>query len=159
MIVVADSSSAPEQGYFVEQFIIPLLSLKDAEKETALIAEHCTLNEMRVNATYRYTINLQTERIEFFEENYNYQRDTFCPGKNLTDRYLTYLQSIVNPPAAYGIERFKRYSNKALIARANRLPDFKWDDEGAELRRRGLLSNGSFLYEMRGNTLVVLKDE
>jgi len=53
---------------------------------------------------------------------------------------------------------FKGYSNGALIKRANSLPDFKWDDEGVELRQRSLLSNGAFIYTIRGNSLVILKD-
>src|SRR5277367_682669 len=89
---VADSSSAPEQGYFVEQVIEPLLALNDPEKELRLIEEHCTMNEQRVNATYRYIINLQTKTVHFFEENYDYKTDKFFAGENLTDRYRDYLQ-------------------------------------------------------------------
>ena len=32
MNCVADSSSAPEQGFFVETLLLPLLALNDAEK-------------------------------------------------------------------------------------------------------------------------------
>lgn len=159
MACVADSSSAPEQGYFVEQVLIPLLSFTDAAKETALIAEHCTLNELRANATYRYEIDLQKKQVRFFEEHYYPKQDVFQKGAERTDRYIAYLESIADETARYTKERFKRYSNERLIARANRLPDFKWDDEGVELQRRRLLSNGAFRYEMRGNTLVILKDE
>jgi hypothetical protein len=55
-------------------------------------------------------------------------------------------------------ERFKNYSNRALIARVNSLPDFKWDDEGGELQRRCRVSNGAFDYEIRGNTLVIIRE-
>lgn len=156
---VADSSSAPEQGYMVEQVIIPLLSFNDTEKETALIAEHCTLKELRINATYRYEIDLQAKQVDFYEECYYPKPDVFQKGDDLTHRYIAYLESITGETAKYTKERFKRYTNKRLIARANRLPDFKWDDEGTELQRRSLLSNGKFQYEMQGNTLVILKDE
>jgi hypothetical protein len=159
LIGVADSSSAPEQGYIVESLLLPLLSLDDAEKELALLKEHCTMNDHRVNATYRYEINLQLETIAFYEEMYFYKTDVFRKGENLTRRYIAYLESIANETAKYTKERFKRYSNQALIKRANRLPDFKWDDEGAELVRRSLLSNGAFVYKMQGNTLIILRDE
>jgi hypothetical protein len=33
IICVADSSSAPEQGYIVEQILLPLLSFNDSEQE------------------------------------------------------------------------------------------------------------------------------
>jgi hypothetical protein len=91
---VADSSSAPEQGYFVEQVLQTLLELDDPEKELQLIEEHCTMNEQRVNATYRYIINLQTKAVHFFEENYNYKTDKFFTGENLTNRYRDYLETI-----------------------------------------------------------------
>ncbi|SRR5258708_33481077 len=94
LICVADSSSAPEQGYFVETVLLPLLSLNDAEKELAHLTEHCTMNDRRANATYRYYINLQTKAVHFFEENYDYQKDKFSTGNNLTERYLDYLGKI-----------------------------------------------------------------
>lgn len=51
------------------------------------------------------------------------------------------------------IERkFKHLSDAALVARINRAADFKWDDEGYEVNRRGLN------VEMRHNTLVLVKD-
>ena len=56
-------------------------------------------------------------------------------------------------------ERFKHLSNKQLVARVNQLPDFKWDDEGVELQRRRRLSNGTFDYCMKENTMIILKDE
>jgi hypothetical protein len=87
---VADSSSAPEQGYIVEELLIPLLSFNDAEKELALLKEHCCMDELRVNATYRYAIDLKKKEVCFYEENYNYQKGTFKLGKNLTDRYANY---------------------------------------------------------------------
>lgn len=56
-------------------------------------------------------------------------------------------------------ERFKHLTNAQLVTRVNGLPDFGWDDEGVELQRRHRVSNGSFDYEFRGNTMVILKDE
>jgi hypothetical protein len=93
---VADSSSAPEQGYIVEQLLLPLLALNNSKKEMRLIQEHCTMNELRVNADYRYEIDLTTKTIEFFEERYFYKTDAFRRGENLTDRYSAYLLTIPN---------------------------------------------------------------
>lgn len=56
-------------------------------------------------------------------------------------------------------KRFQHLTNEQLVARINILPDFGWDDEGVELQRRHRVSNGAFDYEMRGNTIVILKDE
>lgn len=56
-------------------------------------------------------------------------------------------------------ERFKHLSNKQLVERLNGLPAFKRDDESMELQRRRKVSNGSFDYEFRGNTMVILKNE
>jgi hypothetical protein len=103
-ICVADSSSAPEQGYFVESVLLPLLSLKDKEKEVALLTEHCTLNELRANAAYRYEIDLQRSEFSFYEEVYNFQFDHFKKGRNLTARVIAYLDKIQNAP----IEKLKR---------------------------------------------------
>lgn len=103
-ICVADSSSAPEQGYFVESVLMPLLSLKDKDKEIALLTEHCTLNELRINASYRYEINLQTSEFSFHEEVYNFQFDNFKKGRNLTGRIIAYLDKIQNAP----IKKLKR---------------------------------------------------
>ena len=151
---VAESSSTPEQGYIVEQLLIPLLSFDDAEKELALLREHCTMDELRVNAAYRYLIDLQRKEVLFYAENYFYKTDTFRKGKNLTHRYTEYHTE----SEAHAKEEFKHFSNKALIARANSLPDFNWDDEGTELRRRWRVSNGAFDYEIRRNTMIILKD-
>lgn len=90
---VADSSSAPEQGWIVETLIIPLLALNDAEKELALITEWCTMNEQRVNAVYRYIISLSSKTVHFFEENYSYREDKFYLGDNITHRYDAYIAS------------------------------------------------------------------
>jgi len=98
LICVADSSSAPEQGYFVESVLMPLLQLKDKDREVALLTEHCTLNELRVNASYRYEINLQTCEFSFYEEVYNFRFDTFKKGRNLTARVISYLDKIQNAP-------------------------------------------------------------
>jgi hypothetical protein len=55
--------------------------------------------------------------------------------------------------------KFVHLSNEQLISRINQLPDFKWNDEGAEIVRRKEESNGKFDFEMQGNKLVILKDE
>lgn len=94
IICVADSSSAPEQGYIVENLFAPLLLLEDSEKELQLLSEHCTMDERRVNATYRYTIDLTKKEVRMFEEHYNYQTDTFRKGKEITERYDSYLKTI-----------------------------------------------------------------
>ncbi|MDN3584622.1 penicillin-binding protein [Mucilaginibacter flavus] len=98
IICVADSSSAPEQAYIVESLLLPLLALNDTDAELALLGEHCTPNELRVNATYRYEINLQTKVVAFFEERYFYKTDIFRKGENLTQRYTNYLLTIENKP-------------------------------------------------------------
>lgn len=94
IICVADSSSAPEHAYIVENLFLPLLSLEDSEKELLLLAMHCTMDERRVNATYRYTIDLIKKKVRMFEEHYNYQTDTFRKGKEITKRYDNYLMVI-----------------------------------------------------------------
>jgi hypothetical protein len=95
---VADSSSAPEQGYIVASLLLPLLSLNDANAELALLGEHCTMNELRTNASYRYEINLQTNGVAFFTERYFYKTGIFRRGENLTRRYTDYLLTIQNKP-------------------------------------------------------------
>jgi len=154
---VVDSSSAPEQQYIVETLLFPLLALNDVDKELAMLTELCTMHELRANATYRYLINLQTKVVHFFEESYDYKNDKFSIGNDLTHRYLDYIERETDLEKSVK-ERFKNYSNRALVARVNSLPDFKWDDEGVELLRRCRVSNGAFDYEIRRNTLVVLKD-
>ena len=156
---VADSSSAPEQGYFLEQVILPLLSLHDAEAELALIREHCTMAEQRIGAAYRWEIDLDARTIRFYEENYNSAKDTFRKGLDLTGRYLSYLKKIKTDTDRFTKREFKYLSNKELAGRANGLPDCKRDDEAHELRRRSLLANGSFLYRMKGHALIIIKDE
>lgn len=156
---VADSSSAPEQGFIVEHLLLPLLEFKNAEKELALIREHSTMDEQRSNATYRYEIDLPAQKITLYEENYIVAKDTFKKGLDLTGRYISYLKKIENEAGKFTRRKYKHFSNKQLIKRANSLPDFQWDDEGTELIRRSLLSNGAFIYRMKGNTLIILKDE
>jgi hypothetical protein len=90
---VADSSSAPEHGWIVETLFLPLLTFNDAEKELALLTEYCAMNEQRVNADYRYIISLASKTVQFFEENYNYTKDRFFLGENLTYRYHDYIAS------------------------------------------------------------------
>ena len=94
IICVADSSSAPEQGYIVEKLLLPLLSINDSEKELTLLSEHCTMGERRINADYRYIIDLQTKEIRFFEEHYNYKRNSFRKGTDITKRYSDYVKNL-----------------------------------------------------------------
>ena len=96
MSCVAESSSAPEQGYIVESLLLPLLSLNEPDAERSLLNEHCTMNELRSNATYRYEVNLQNKTVAFFDEIYFLKTDTFHKGKDLTHRYAAYLLSIKN---------------------------------------------------------------
>jgi hypothetical protein len=91
---VADSSSAPEQGYIVENLILPLLKLNNAELEKKLLKEHCTMGEQRSNATYRYEINLRTKMVSFYEEYYHSGQDRFIRGENISERYDEYLRLI-----------------------------------------------------------------
>ena len=93
---VADSSSAPEQGCIVQSLLLPLLALDNSKKEMRLIQEHCTMNELRVNADYRYEIDLTTKTVAFFEERYFHKTDVFRRGENLTDRYDAYLLTLPN---------------------------------------------------------------
>jgi len=88
---VADSSSAPEQGCIVENLLQPILLFNDPEKELKLLREHCTMNEQRTNAAYRYEVNLLTKRVSFFEERYDYGKDRFDRGEDITERYDAYL--------------------------------------------------------------------
>ena len=94
IVCVAESSSAPEQGYIVEELFLPLLSLEDSEKELALLKQHCTMNERRANATYRYTIDLTQKSIRMFEEHYNYRKGIFQRGEDVTQRYNNYLNGL-----------------------------------------------------------------
>jgi len=94
IICVADSSSAPEQGYIVEEILMPLLALSNSKRELSLIKKHCTMDERRANASYRYYINLMTKSVTMFEENYNYRTDRFKKGKDLTERYTSYVEKL-----------------------------------------------------------------
>jgi hypothetical protein len=156
---VADSSSAPEQGYIVENLLLPLLACRNPAQEKSLIRAHCTMGEQRSNADYRYEIDLPARKIAFYEENYLPAKDTFKKGLDLTGRYISYLKKIENDAGRYTKQKFKHLSNEQLIRRANSLPDFKGNDEATELVRRSLLANGAFIYERKGNTLRILKDE
>ncbi len=96
LICVADSSSAPEQGYIVERLILPLLALNDPSAELELLNEHCTMDERRCNAYYRYYIDLRNKSVKFFEENFSYKTERFKRGADLTVRYTNYVQSLTN---------------------------------------------------------------
>ncbi|WP_186292677.1 hypothetical protein [Mucilaginibacter corticis] len=159
IIAVADNSSAPEQGYFVEQVLLPLFSFRDAEKEMVLLREHCTMDGLlRLNADYRYDIDLCLRKVDFCEEKYDWGAEVFRKGKYLNDRLRDYLL-IENDIESYVKEKFKHLSNQGLIDRANALPNFKWDDEGAELVRRQRVSGFAFDYTMQRNTLIILRDK
>jgi hypothetical protein len=156
---VADGSSAPEQGYIVEYLILPLLGKLNVEAELQLIRAHCTMDEQRVNAEYRYLVDLPERRITLYEEEYNFHKGSFKKGLDLTGRYLSYLKKMETDLNRYTRRRSKHLSNRELINRANSLPDFRWDDEGHELNRRSNLSNGAFLCRIKGNRLIILQDE
>jgi hypothetical protein len=91
---VADSSSAPEMGYIVEELILPLFTMENSADELSLLKEHCTMDEQRSNADYRYEINLLTKRVSFFEETYDYGKGRFNRGEDITERYDNYLVAI-----------------------------------------------------------------
>lgn len=93
-ICVLDGSSAPEQGYIVEDILLPLLSFDNGDREMSLIKKHCTMGERRANACYRYTVDLKTKNIRMFEEHYSYQKDVFRKGKEITERYTSYVQKL-----------------------------------------------------------------
>ncbi|WP_100075166.1 penicillin-binding protein [Chryseobacterium camelliae] len=94
VICVADSSSAPEQGYIVEQLLIPLLSLNNSHSEIELLKKHCTMDERRANADYRYYINLVDKEVTMFEEHFNYTTEKFRKGKEITQRYTSYVENL-----------------------------------------------------------------
>ncbi|WP_260446415.1 hypothetical protein [Chryseobacterium lactis] len=73
---------------------MPLLSLDNSEQELEMLKEHCTMDERRTNANYRYLIDLTTKEVKFFEEHYSYTKDTFRKGKDITERYDEYLKTI-----------------------------------------------------------------
>jgi len=91
---VAESSTAPEQGYFVENFLQPLLALRDPQQEVEFLIDHCTMNEQRINATYRYVIDLRSHKVQFYEERYDYGKDAFIRGTNMTNRLTAYCSGI-----------------------------------------------------------------
>ncbi|RWY47483.1 penicillin-binding protein [Mucilaginibacter gilvus] len=94
MKCVADSSSAPEQGYIIENLILPLLKVRNPAGELKLLKEHCTMGEQRINADYRYEINLLTGKVSFFLEKYDFGKDRFERGDDITERYDEYLVMI-----------------------------------------------------------------
>lgn len=96
IICVADSSSAPEQGYIVEELFTPLLNFNSSHKEMELLKKHCTMDERRANADYRYYINLMTKEVTMFEEHFNYTSENFRKGKDITYRYTSYVETLNN---------------------------------------------------------------
>lgn len=95
-ICVADSSSAPEQGYIVEQVLIPLLNFNNHVQELDLLKKHCTMDERRANADYRYYINLVDKEVTMFEEHFSYTSEKFRKGKDITQRYTNYVEYLNN---------------------------------------------------------------
>jgi len=156
---VADNSSAPEQGYMVEELILPLLALHDPDEELELIREQCMMVEQRINADYRWEIDLQNRQICFYEEAYQTSKGTFKKGLNLTGRYLSYLKKIESETDRATKRRFKHLTNGELVARVNSQPNYRWDEEAHEIRRRSILSNGSFICRMKGRSLVITKND
>ena len=55
------------------------------------------------------------------------------------------------------IEKFKNYSDQQLVDKANRSPDFRWDDEGYEIERRS--KENGLKCEMQGDKIVILKND
>ncbi|WP_194932942.1 hypothetical protein [Sphingobacterium paramultivorum] len=96
IVCVADSTSGPEQGYIVEEVFTPLLNLNNSHKEIKLLKKHCTMDEKRANANYRYYINLITKEVTMFEEHFNYTTEKFRKGKEITERYTRYLEKLNN---------------------------------------------------------------
>ncbi|WP_312508943.1 penicillin-binding protein [Chryseobacterium culicis] len=94
IICVADSSTAPEQGYIVEKLFQPLLACENYGQEIDLLENFCSMDDRRINATYRYYINLITKDVKMFEENYNYKTDRFFKGEDLTHRYTSYIEKL-----------------------------------------------------------------
>ena len=94
IICVADSSTAPEQGYIVEKLFQPLLACENYGQELDLLENYCSMDDRSVNATYRYYINLITKDVEMYEENYNYKMDRFSKGEDLTNRYTSYVEKL-----------------------------------------------------------------
>lgn len=93
IIAVADSSSAPEQEYFVEYVLLPLLNSQNADHELFLLQEQCTVDGLlRINADYRYEIDLVRCEVGFFEERYDWGAEVFRRGKCLNDRLFEYLK-------------------------------------------------------------------
>lgn len=96
ILCIADSDSAPEQGYIVEYLILPLLELGNSQKKLALLSEHCTMGERRCNAKYRYVISLITKEVRLFEERFNYEKWSFRKPKDITGKYNDYIKSITS---------------------------------------------------------------
>lgn len=96
IICVADSTSAPEQGYIVEEVFMPLMNLENSRKELSFIKKHCTMDERRANATYRYYVNLITKEVTMFEEHFSYTSEKFRKGKDITQRYTNYVEYLNN---------------------------------------------------------------
>jgi|GEM_PF-1564290 len=93
IIYVAEYSTRPENGYFVQNVLLPLMLLNDSEEEISFLNKHCTLSERRINAMYRYQINLAIKKVKVFEEIYNSYCNIFL-GNEITKRYLKYLTTL-----------------------------------------------------------------
>jgi hypothetical protein len=96
LFAVADSKSAPEQGYIVEQLLQPLLAINNATKEKELLKEHCCINQLRPNARYDYFIDLQLKEVRFYAVKFDCKSDIFIVLNDLTDSYHAYLKKIAD---------------------------------------------------------------
>ncbi|OPC69937.1 penicillin-binding protein [Elizabethkingia miricola] len=96
IVCVADSTSAPEQGYIVEEVFTPLLNFNNSIKEMDFLKKHCTMDEKRANAMYRYYIDLKTKVVTMYEEHFNYTTEKFRKGKDITYRYTNYVANLNN---------------------------------------------------------------
>lgn len=94
MYALPTAAAHPNRAISLKGFFLPLLSLDNSEQELLMLKEYCTMDERRINAYYRYLIDLTTKEVKFFEEHYSYTNDTFRKGKDITERYYEYLKTI-----------------------------------------------------------------
>lgn len=125
------------------------VELDEEEQEAFTVPENrmdCYRLVLRANGTAYYTAYGKHTSEEFWTEEFDLNMLCFPDAEeNELERLCR--------------ERFQHLTNAQLVARVNSLPDFGWDDEGVELQRRRIVSNGAFDYEFRGNTMIILKNE
>lgn len=125
------------------------VELDEGEQETFIEPEiplDCYRLILRANGTAYYSAYGKHTGEEFWTEEFDLNE--ICSLLSKEDEQEKYCR-----------ERFRHLTNSQLVARVNSLPDFGWDDEGTELRRRCRVSKGAFDYEFRGNKMIILKDE